>query len=94
DPSFVRRLEPTEWTRPATARLLDALRTEADMPAFFVSIEDLARHERASPPKLERFLEALRTQGFRATRTHLDSLGVRTDAPSADVLRLFRNLAG
>ncbi|MGQ0797939.1 MAG: hypothetical protein ACT4OI_08790, partial [Methanobacteriota archaeon] len=48
EPSFVRRLEPTDWTRPATARLLDALRTEADMPAFFVSIEDLARHERAS----------------------------------------------
>ena len=92
EPSFVRRLEPTEWTRPATARLLDALRTEADMPAFFVSIEDLARLDRASPPKLGRFLEALRAQGFRATRTHLDPLGVRTDAPSADVVRVFRDL--
>lgn len=93
DPAFVRRLEPTEWTRPAAAHLLDVLRAEADMPAFFVSIEDLARHDRASPPKLSRFLEALRAQGFRATRTHLDPLGVRTDAPSADVVRVFRDLA-
>lgn len=92
DPAFVRRLEPTEWTRPAAARLLDALRTEADMPAFFVSIEDLARLDRTSPPKLGRFLEALRAQGFRATRTHLDPLGVRTDAPSEDVVRVFRDL--
>ncbi len=93
DPSLLSRLRPSEWTRPGSARLLHRLQEEAAMPPFFVTTDELAKHGRVSPPKLDRFVEALRDEGFRATRTHFDPRGVKTNAAYGDVLRVFRTLA-
>ncbi len=92
DPSFVRGLAPSEWTRSASARILDLLQREADMSAFFVTTDELAERLRESPPKMDRFLDALHNAGFRATRTHFDSRGVKTDAPHEEIVRLFRGM--
>jgi tRNA (guanine26-N2/guanine27-N2)-dimethyltransferase len=90
DAEFVRRLSPSGWTMPSTARLLSTLQGEADLPPFFVTTEELAARERGSPPKTDAFLEALRDLGYRAARTHLHPRGVRTDAPFDVVLSAFR----
>jgi tRNA (guanine26-N2/guanine27-N2)-dimethyltransferase len=90
DSDFLRRLSPSDWTRPAAARLLSTLQGEADLPPFFVTTEELAARERGSPPKTDAFLEALRHRGYRAARTHLHLRGVRTDAPFDVVLSAFR----
>lgn len=89
DPAFVRSLVPSEWTSPQTGRLLDTLQREIDLPPFFVTTDEIARRLRASPPKLERFLQALRKAGFRAERTHFHLRGVKTDAPHEVVLAAF-----
>ena len=90
DPGWAQRLAPSEWTRPGTARLLDLLRTEADLPPFFASTDGLAGRLRASPPRVADLLGALEDFGYRAARTHFDPRGVKTDAPPEDVLRAFR----
>ena len=92
DASFAKRLMPTDATSPAGVRLLARLADEAEMPAFFTSTAELAARLRTSPPKFDRYLEALRGAGFRATRTHFDPLGVKTDAPHADAVRVFRSV--
>ena len=89
DAKLVRAMRPSMWTSPAVARLLSTLQGEADLPPFFVTTDELAARERGSPPKLERFLERLRHDGYRAARTHFHPRGVRTDAPFDAVLDAF-----
>ena len=90
DAPFLRRLAPSAWTSVPAARLLSSLQRETDLPAFFVTTDELAAREHGSPPKLELFLDALRETGHRAERTHLHPRGVRTDAPFDTVLSVFR----
>jgi len=91
DPAVVRSLVPSSWSLPSTARLLATLQAEADLPAYFVTTDELAAEARGSPPGLARFLEGLRSDGYRAARTHFHPRGVRTDAPYDEILRIFRD---
>ena len=93
DAVFVRSLSPSEWTSVPSQRLLATLQAEAEMPAFFVTTDELAQRDRGSPPKLDRLLQALRDAGFRATRTSFHPRGMKTDAPLDEVVRLFRAVA-
>lgn len=92
DPAFVGQLAPSDWTRPGSAKLLDLLQREAELPTFFVTTDELAERLHGSPPKMDRLLDALRHAGFQATRTHFDPRGVKTDAPHAEIVRLFRDV--
>lgn len=93
DPGFVRSLAPTEWTSAQAGRLLDTLQREIDLPPFFVTTDELARRLRASPPRLDRFLDVLRKAGFRAERTHFHPRGVKTNAPHEVVVAAFLDTA-
>ena len=93
DAAVVRRLQPSSWSSVASARLLSLLKAESEMPAFFVTTDELASRERRSPPRLDRFIDGLRAIGFRATRTHFHPRGVKTDAPPQDCVRVFRELS-
>ncbi len=93
DGAVLRRLQPSAWTSVASARLLSLLKSEADMPPFFVTTDELAAGEHHSPPRLDRFIEGLRAVGYRATRTHFHPRGIKTDAPAQDYLRVFRDLS-
>ncbi len=90
DSAFVRSLVPSLWSLPSTARLLATLQAEADLPPYFVTTDELAAEARGSPPSLERFLDGLRSAGYRAARTHFHPRGVRTDSPYDDLVRIFR----
>lgn len=90
DPDLMPRLAPSPWTQGTTVRLLSTMQGEVGLPPFFVTTDELAARERGSPPKLSRFFEGLREIGYRAARTHFHSRGVKTDAPYADLIRVFR----
>ena len=90
EPAVVRSLVPSPWSLPSTARLLATLQAEADLPAYFVTTDELAAAARGSPPGIERLLDGLRSAGYRAARTHFHPRGVRTDAPYDEVVRIFR----
>lgn len=93
EPQVVGRLAPSSWTSIGAARLLSVLQDESGLPPFFVTTDELAALEHGSPPRLDRFLDGLRAIGYDARRTHFHPRGVKTDAPSADVLRVFRESA-
>jgi tRNA (guanine26-N2/guanine27-N2)-dimethyltransferase len=89
DSSAVRTLNPSSWTTVGAARLVSTIQREEDLPPFFVTTDELASHAGGSPPRIERFIEGLRAMGYRAARTHFHPRGVKTDAPEADVLRVY-----
>ena len=93
DPAVVRALQPSEWTSVVSARLLSLLKVECEMSPLFVTTDELAAREHRSPPRLDWFIDGLRAIGHRATRTHFHPRGVKTDAPSRECARLFRDLS-
>jgi len=93
DAAVIRELQPSAWTSVGSARLLSLLKTESDMPSFFVTTDELAAREHRSPPRLDRFIDRLRGLGHRATRTHFHPRGVKTDASADECARLFRDLS-
>lgn len=74
-------------------RIIDVWREEAGMPPLFFSMDELARRTKLSPPKLLDFVEYLREKGARASRTHFDPKGVKTDLSASDLLRHYKKRA-
>jgi len=68
--------------------LLDLIIQESqiDRP-YFYRIDTLSRISRINMPSREKLIECLRSIGYRATRTHFDSIGIKTDANIDDIYR-------
>lgn len=95
-PTVARRLAvPSTAAEPtALGRLLERLREESEVgrPFFFEPNEIAGRLSLAEPPSLAALLAALRSAGYRATRTHVRPEGFRTDAPRSVVDECARSL--
>src|SRR5207245_11597160 len=85
--------QPPEGTSSVPARLLSTLKVEREMSPLLVTTDGLAAREHRAPPRLDWFIDGLRAIGHRATRTHFHPRGVKTDAPSRECARLFRDLS-
>lgn len=74
--------------------LLNRCIEEADGPPTFYDLNEVARHARVSPPKIDKLLAGLRETGYFASRTHFSPTGIRTDASPDELMRLqvFRYL--
>lgn len=72
------------------AKFIELWREEAGMPPLFYSMDELARRTKLSPPKLSDFIAILQERGARASRTHFDPKGVKTDLTAGDLLRIYR----
>ena len=66
-------------------KLLSLLQCELDEP-FFYDVHRVSSDLSVSSPKIDVVLERLRNQGFTASRTHFNPVGVKTDA-SLDVVK-------
>jgi len=77
---------------PATS-LLAHLREEAAMPPLYYENHAMSRTLHVDPVPMAAWIAALRGAGFRAGRTYFTANGVRTDAPWAEVSRLYRDTA-
>lgn len=75
------------------ATLLAKLLEEADSPPLYYTVDEACRRLKVSQPNIASVIEALRQWGFKATRTHFHSKGVKTDAYIMDVLAAVRKLA-
>jgi len=70
-------------------RLLDHLEGEANAPMFFYTTDSLASFFNKSPPKLEKLIEKLNSNGFNSVRTHFDYSGFKTNASLKDISYVF-----
>lgn len=74
------------------SKLMDTWREEAKAPPLFFKMDELARKTKHSPPKLVEFVALLREQGAKASRTHFDPKGLKTDMPAAELLDFLKGL--
>ena len=72
--------------------LLNRCIEEADGPATFYDLNEVARHAEVSPPKIAELIVELRERGRFASRAHFSPTGIRTDAPLEELLRIARIL--
>ncbi|MEY2978807.1 MAG: hypothetical protein RLZZ435_2946 [Cyanobacteriota bacterium] len=61
--------------------LLDRMIAEALLPPYHYSLGELGKWNRADPPNRDRFLQALRDQGYLASVTHWNPEAFKTNAP-------------
>jgi tRNA (guanine26-N2/guanine27-N2)-dimethyltransferase len=90
DPSVLSVLAPTSEMGHRTARLLGLVREEVGLPPFYADNNAMARRAGVSPPPPDAVIARLREAGFRATRTHFRENAVKTDAPWADLMAVYR----
>lgn len=70
----------TGWITRGSLKLISTLASESSIDAPYVRLDKLCSILRKNMPPIERVVEALRASGFRASRTHFDPRGVKTDA--------------
>lgn len=73
-------------------KLLDALVKEDTSLIGYFPVNALAEKLRSSPVKPSKIIEGLREIGYKATITHIDPSGIKTDAPPEVLAEVFRNL--
>ena len=72
-------------------KYLTLWKEEESSPALFYKMDELAKRTKHSPPKLQAMVEKLLENGFKASRTHFDPKGLKTDAPLDELLRLYKD---
>ncbi|MGC1308366.1 MAG: tRNA (guanine-N1)-methyltransferase [Phormidesmis sp.] len=70
--------------------LIETMQAEATMPPYYYPLAEIGKRGRMDIPARQKLVERLRQQGFAATRTHISSQAIKTDAPFATCLRLAR----
>jgi tRNA (guanine26-N2/guanine27-N2)-dimethyltransferase len=65
---------------------------EAEAPGLYYDISDLSSRFKMSPPKMDNTFNALKNNGYLATRTHFDPQGFRTDAEIKDLKKIMINI--
>jgi tRNA (guanine26-N2/guanine27-N2)-dimethyltransferase len=77
-------------TKNSLWKLIDILEEEADAPMFFYSADNLASILKKFQPKMKTIFEELRKKGYKATRTHFNVKGFKTDAPICEIEKMFK----
>jgi tRNA (guanine26-N2/guanine27-N2)-dimethyltransferase len=62
-------------------KIIGNVRGEIGMPPGFFVIDELSSDLGVASRRIEPVIEGLKAAGFKATRTHADSRGLKTDAP-------------
>lgn len=74
-------------------RIIECWGEETSMPPLFYLMDELAKKTKLSPPKLSDFVAFLVDRGARASRTHFDPKGLKTDLNAKELIREYRAFA-
>jgi len=88
---FSRAYEDPEVYR-ESLKLLDALRKEDTTLIGYFPVNVLAEKLKTSPIKPLKLIKGLKELGYRATITHIDPSGIKTDAPPEILDEVFRSI--
>lgn len=80
-------------TAPRCSKLIETWREEAGMPACFFGMDELAKKTKLAPPKLVEFIQHLEDAGVKASRTHFDPKGLKTDLDAEGLLSEYKRFA-
>ena len=65
---------------------------EAELPATYYTLDEIASKTKSSPPKLENLVNALRKSDFVAGPTAFSPTGFRTDANILEITKIFQTI--
>ncbi|MEF8873181.1 MAG: tRNA (guanine(26)-N(2))-dimethyltransferase [Candidatus Thermoplasmatota archaeon] len=68
-------------------------KSESGLPPFFYDTNELSSILKVAPPPINDIDEKLKEKGFRSSRTHFSSTGIKTDAPYEEIERIFLGLS-
>lgn len=74
-------------------KLLGIWLEEAPLPPLLVDANRTASRLKVPSPSMDRLLGSIRSGGYAAGRAHTNPVGIKTDAPMAEVDKVFRMLA-
>ncbi len=80
-------------TAPRCSKMLEVWREEAAMPALYYGMDELSRKTKLAPPKLAEFVQHLIDEGAKASRTHLDPKGFRTDLEAPALVSRYKEFS-
>jgi tRNA (guanine26-N2/guanine27-N2)-dimethyltransferase len=83
------KLKPRPYTDVAVKKLVELWREESEAHPLFYTTAEISKIKKANSPQMETILEALRSRGFTATRTHFSPTGFKTEATIEDLKELF-----
>lgn len=72
------------------AKLLVALKNEADMPITYYVLDRISKKLQLPAPATQTFLTALRNGGFKAESTHFNPRGIKTDASALTMQKILK----
>ncbi len=75
------------------AKILEVWKGESGMPPLFFVMDELAKKTKLSPPKLSDFVDFLNDRGYKASRTHFDPKGLKTDLEAKELVREYKVFA-
>ena len=82
-----------QWRWPQQVqRLLAIMRSEATMPPYYYPLAEIGRRGQMDVPARERLIKGICDRAYRATRTHLDTQAIKTNAPLKVCLEIARDL--
>lgn len=75
------------------SKILKLISEEIQDIPFYYTVDDLGRRLKRAVPSPSKIVEKLRSLGYRASLTHFDSKGFKTDAPIDIVKEVFLELS-
>ena len=95
DKLFLRKameeLEAREYfeDKSSLMNLLQTIIKEADLPPLYYRVDLLGKRLKKSIPPMKKLLDCIRNKGYEAIRPHMDSLGLKTNAPYNVIVQCF-----
>jgi len=73
--------------------LISLWESESSFPPFFYDTNEISSILKVAPPPIDEIEERLKDRGFKSSRTHFSSTGLKTDAPYEKVKEIFLELS-
>tara|TARA_B100001750_G_C15433957_1_gene559856 strand:+ start:14 stop:1150 length:1137 start_codon:yes stop_codon:yes gene_type:complete len=72
-------------------RILDRSELEAELPATYYTLDEIASKMNSAPLKLSDAIDRLTSNGFKASMTSLNPSGFRTDCEIDEIIQIFQS---
>ncbi len=89
--AMLRESESRGWS--GRSKVLSRMLQEVGLPPYYYSLDSIADALGICVPRVDSVVEELRSLGYKAARSGIYGLGVRTDAPHGEVIEAVRRLS-
>ncbi|MFP3872132.1 MAG: hypothetical protein ACOC55_04000 [Candidatus Natronoplasma sp.] len=82
-------LEDLEQVGSLSEKMISIWNSESSLPPFFYDTNEISSFLGKEPPPVDQMIDRLKKRGFKASKTHFTSTGIKTDASHEDIKEIF-----